>query len=152
MPNAAIVRRDEAETLNVLGVELRFVCGGDMTGKAFSLMENVIPKDAGPPPHFHEWAEAYYVTQGAVAFEIAGQQTVLNAGDFAYAPGGTVHAFRGASDEPAHMLIFDSPAHAEGFFKEVDRVTRDAPQNLAQVPAIGAQHGINFMAPAPAAG
>jgi quercetin dioxygenase-like cupin family protein len=111
-------------------------------------MENVIPKDAGPPPHSHDWAEAYYVTSGAVEFDIAGERVLLQAGDFAYSPAGTVHAFRGASDEPAHMLVFDTPAHAEGFFKEVDRKVRTA-EDLAKVPGIGADNGIRFVAPDP---
>jgi quercetin dioxygenase-like cupin family protein len=149
MPEAAIMRRDEAEALSVLGVEVRFMCPAEMTGKAFSLMENVIPKDAGPPPHTHDWDEAYYVVSGAVAFEIAGEPALVRAGDFAYAPAGVVHAFKGATDEPARMLVFDCPAHAETFFKEVDRQVRQ-PADFPKVPAIGAQHGIRFVAPAPA--
>jgi quercetin dioxygenase-like cupin family protein len=150
MQETVIVRKGEAEALSVLGVELRFLCRAENTGNAFSLMENVIPKDAGPPPHFHAWDEAYYVTSGAVEFEIAGQRRLVRAGDFVYAPGGTVHGFRGATDQPAHMLILDVPAHAEGFFKEVDHETRQRRENLSKVPEIGAKHGINFLAPAPA--
>jgi len=134
----------------VLGVDVRFLCRAEDTGKAFSLMENVIPKNAGPPPHFHAWDEAYYVTSGAVEFEIAGQRQLVRAGDFVYAPAGTVHGFHGASDQPAHMLILDATAHAEGFFKEVDRAVRQGSLSLSKVPEIGARHGINFSAPAPA--
>ena len=147
MPKAAIMRRDEAEALSVLGVEVRFMCPGEMTGKAFSLMENVIPRDAGPPPHSHDWDEAYYVISGAVDFEIAGEKVTVRAGDFAYAPAGTTHAFKGATDEPARMLVFDQPAHAETFFKEVDRQVR-APADFGKVPGIGAENGIHFVAPA----
>jgi quercetin dioxygenase-like cupin family protein len=150
MRETIIVKKGEAEALSVLGVEVRFLCRAENTGKAFSLMENVIPKDAGPPPHFHAWDEAYYVTSGAVEFEIAGQRQLVCAGDFVYAPSGTTHGFRGVSDQPAHMLILDAPAHAEGFFKEVDREVRPGPQNLSKVPEIGAKHGINFLVPAAA--
>jgi quercetin dioxygenase-like cupin family protein len=149
MPKAAIMRKGEAEALNVLGGEVRFICPAEMTGKAFSLMENVIPRDAGPPPHSHAWDEAFYVVSGAIAFEIDGEPVMVHAGDFAYAPAGTVHAFKGASDEPARMLVFDAPAHAETFFKEVDRQVK-GPSDYAKVPMIGAQNGINFVAPAPA--
>jgi quercetin dioxygenase-like cupin family protein len=148
MPKAAIVRKGEAEALSVMGAEVRFPCTGELTGGAFSLMEGVIPKGSGPPAHFHDWAEAFYVISGEVEFEIDGERLLVKAGDFAYAAGGTVHAFRGASEEPARMLIFDAPAHAEGFFREVDREIR-SPQDAAKAPAIGAKHGINFLAPAP---
>lgn len=144
-----IVRRGETEALNVLGAEVRFVCPGEATGKSFSLMENVLPRDAGPPPHTHDWAEAYYVISGAVEFEIGGQRALVQAGDFAFTPAGTVHGFRGASDEPARMLVFDAPAHAETFFHEVHQEVRSVPADLPKVPAIGAKHGVHFLSPAP---
>lgn len=150
MLKPAIVRRDEVEALSVLGAEVRFLCAGDMTGKAFSLMENVIPKGSGPPPHKHDWAEAYYVISGAVEFEIAGERALVEAGDFAYTPAGTIHAFHGASEQPARMLVFDAPAHAETFFRDVDRTVR-TPEDLAKVPDIGARNGIHFVAPTPTA-
>lgn len=144
-----VVRQGEGEALSVLGVGLRFLCGAEHTGSAWSLMENVIPRDAGPPPHFHAWDEAYYVVSGAVEFEIEGERTTVAAGEFAYVPGGTVHGFRGASDAPSTMLIFDAPAHAGGFFKEMHREVREMPRDAGKIPAIGAAHGIKFVAPAP---
>lgn len=150
MAKAAVVRREDVEVLNVLGVEVRFVCQGELTANAFSLMENVIPKDAGPPPHHHDWAEAYYVVSGEVEFDIEGKRTVVKAGDFAYTAPQTVHAFRGASEEPARMLVFDAPSHAEDFFREVDREVRQVPADLSKTPEIGARNGIHFLPPAPA--
>ena len=148
MPEAIVVKRAETEALSVLGVEIRFLCRGEDTGKAFSVMECVIPRDAGPPPHFHAWDEAYCVTSGAEEFEIAGERQLVRAGDFVYAPGGTVHSFHGVSEQPAHLLVVDAPAHAEGFFKEVDRAVKQGTLNMSKVPEIGALHGINFVAPA----
>jgi quercetin dioxygenase-like cupin family protein len=148
MPSAvSVVRHDDGEVLNVLGVAVRFLCRGEETGRAWSLMENVIPLNAGPPPHRHAWAEAYYVISGEVAFEIGERREKVGAGDFVYAPGGTVHAFHGISETPARMLIFDAPAHMEGFFKEIDREV-PGPRDLAAVPQIGARHGIHFVPPA----
>jgi hypothetical protein len=43
------------------------------------------------------------------------------------------------------MLIFDAPAHAESFFKDVDREVRAVPRDLPKLPAIGARHGLDFM-------
>jgi quercetin dioxygenase-like cupin family protein len=149
MQKPAVVRSGEAEALSVLGVEVRFICPGEMTGKAFSLMENVIPKNMGPPPHIHDWAEAYYVTRGEVEFVIAGERVLVKAGDFAYTPAGTVHAFQGASEEPASMLVFDAPAHAETFFKEVNRDVK-GPDDFAKVLGIGTRNGIHFQAAAKA--
>ena len=148
--SALIVRDGEGEALSVLGVNVRFLCRAEDTRRAWSLMENVIPRDAGPPAHFHAWDEAYYLISGEVEFEIEGERKRVRGGDFVYAPGGTVHAFRGVSDEPARMLIFDAPAHAEAFFKEIDREVREMPTDLPKIPAIGDRHGVNFLAREPA--
>ena len=79
-------------------------------------------------------------------FTLAGTQRLVGAGDFVYAPGGTVHGFQGCSEQPARVLIFDAPAHAESFFREVDREVK-GPGDLPKVPAIGRRHDIEFLPP-----
>jgi quercetin dioxygenase-like cupin family protein len=142
-----IVRQDEGEVLNVLGVAVRFLCQSEDTRGAWSLMENLIPAGSGPPPHRHPWDEAYFLIEGEVEFRIGERIERVRAGDFVYAPAGTAHAFHGVSEAPARMLIFDAPAHAGHFFKEVDRQVRELPRDLSKLPQIGAQHGLAFLTP-----
>jgi quercetin dioxygenase-like cupin family protein len=141
----SIVRDGEGEALNVLGVAVRFLCRASDTHGAWSLMSNAIPKDAGPPPHHHPWDEAYFVTAGEVEFQIGERRERVGAGDFVYAPAGTLHAFHGVSESPAQMLIFDAPAHAEAFFREIDREVTELPRDLPKVPEIGARHRLRFV-------
>ena len=149
MAAISIVRRHEGEALNAMGVGVRFMCRGEQTRNAWSLMECEIPKGFGPPPHDHPWDEAYFVTTGEVDFLVEGRRERVKAGEFVYAPAGSAHGFQGASEEPARMLVFDAPAHAEGFFKAVDREVH-TPDDFAKVPGLGARNGIHFMAPAEA--
>jgi len=111
-------------------------------------MEEEIPVGLGPPPHRHDWDEAYYVIEGALDFEIDGKPVRVGSGDFAYLPRNTVHAFKGASPTPARVLIFAAPAHSSAFFEDVNREVRSIPDDLSKVPAIGQRHGIEFMPPA----
>ena len=76
------VKAGEGETLNVLGMPLRFLCDAHETGGAWSLMEEDIPIGHGPPPHRHDWDEAYYVISGALDFEMDGNPVRIEAGDF----------------------------------------------------------------------
>jgi mannose-6-phosphate isomerase-like protein (cupin superfamily) len=145
------IKAGEGETLNVLGMPLRFLCDADANAGAWSLMEEQIPAGHGPPPHRHDWDEAYYVISGVLDFQMDGKNTRLEAGDFAYLPRNTVHAFKGGSPTPAHVLIFAVPAHSSAFFKEVNREVRKIPDDLSKVPAIGRRHGIEFMPPASSA-
>lgn len=140
------VRRCDGETLNILGMPLRFVFDAHDTAGAWSLMEEDISIGQGPPPHRHDWDEAYYVISGSLDFEMDGDSVRIEAGEFAYLPRNTVHAFRGGSEEPARVLIFAAPAHSSAFFKDVNREVRTLPDDLARVPGIGQRHGIEFMA------
>jgi quercetin dioxygenase-like cupin family protein len=142
-----VVKHGEAEELSVMGAAVRFLCAGEQTDKAWSLMEVEVPERAGPPPHQHPWDEAYYVVAGEVRFQLGAREQLFKAGDFIYAPGGTVHGFQGASVHPARLLIFDAPAHAESFFREAAREVRELPRDLAKMPAIGERHQIHFQPP-----
>jgi glyoxylate utilization-related uncharacterized protein len=93
------------------------------------------------------WDEGYFVVAGQLRFSVEGRETIASAGDFVYVPGGTLHGFAGASDEPARVLIFDAPSTAEGFFRDAAREVREIPGDLGKVPGIGARHGIAFAPP-----
>ena len=75
----------------------------------------------GPPVHFHlhqdEW---FYVMEGEVLFQVAGERKTLRAGESVLGPRGIPHAFSGAAQRPAHMLIAFTPAgKMEEFFRYV---------------------------------
>jgi quercetin dioxygenase-like cupin family protein len=144
---ACVVKQGQSEELRVMGAAVRFLCGAQSTERAWSLMEVELPERAGPPPHDHPWDEAYYVVAGEVRFQLDGRELVVKAGDFVYAPAGTLHGFQGASREAARMIIFDAPAHAESFFREAAREILEMPRDLAKVPALGERHQIRFRAP-----
>jgi uncharacterized cupin superfamily protein len=103
----------------------------------------------GPPPHRHDWDEAYYILDGEIDFEIDGEPLKSGAGDFNYLPRNTVHSFKGASPTPSRVLIFAAPAHGSEFFVELNSEVRSIPDDLVKIPQIGLRHGIEFM-PAPA--
>ena len=140
-----IVKAGEGNTLNVLGMPLRFLCDAKDTDGAWSLMEEEIPVGLGPPLHRHDWDEAYYVIEGAIDFEIDGKPVRVERGDFACLPRNTLHAFKGASQCPARVLIFAAPAHSSAFFKDVNREVLTVPDDLTKVPEIGKRHGIEFL-------
>ncbi|WP_338441360.1 cupin domain-containing protein [Synechococcus elongatus IITB4] len=141
---SVVVKSGEGTQLSVLGCEVRFLCEPGNTDHNFSLMEVVLPKDQGPPPHDHPWDEAYYVVEGQVRFLLGTEEAIFTSGDFIYAPGGTLHAFQGASDQLARVLVFDSPATAGDFFKDVDREVKIIPDDLRKIPEIGLRHQLRF--------
>ena len=145
---ATTLKAGQRQALNVLGMPLTMLCEAGDTGGAWSLFEEDVPLGMGPPPHRHDWDEAYYILSGEIDFEIDGQPSRSRVGDFNYFPRGTVHSFKGASDAPARVLIFAAPAHGSEFFHELSRQIRHLPEDGAKIPEIGGRHGIEFMPPA----
>ncbi|HEY4070913.1 MAG TPA: cupin domain-containing protein [Sphingomicrobium sp.] len=147
---ATTVKSGERVPLNVLGMPLTMLCEARETGGAWSLFEEEVPCGMGPPPHWHDWDEAYYILEGDVDFHIDGEVVRSRKGDFNYLPRNTVHGFKGASANPARVLIFAAPAHGSEFFRELGDDVRSLPEDGAKIPEIGERHGIHFMT-APAA-
>ena len=143
--SAVFVRADERDALNVLGMPLRMLCEARETGGAWSLFEEEVPLGMGPPPHRHDWDEAYYILEGEIDFLVDGVPVKSRTGDFNYLPRNTVHGFKGASPSPSRVLIFAAPAHGSEFFQELNSEVRSIPDDLAKIPEIGQRHGIEFM-------
>jgi mannose-6-phosphate isomerase-like protein (cupin superfamily) len=146
---ATIVKAGERAALNILGMPLTMLCEARETGGAWSLFEEEVPLGMGPPPHRHDWDEAYYILDGEIDFEIDGKPLKSRTGDFNYLPRNTVHSFKGASPTPSRVLIFAAPAHGSEFFLELNSEVRSIPDDLVKIPQIGLRHGIEFM-PVPA--
>jgi quercetin dioxygenase-like cupin family protein len=143
-----VVERGTGDVLRCLGAEIEFLCGGDRTGHAWSLAECSAPPDVGPPPHYHAWDEAYVVLEGELVFVIGEREARVAAGGFVFIPGGTVHGFKGGGPGIARVLIFDTPAASEPFFRDTADEVRELPRDLAKMPEIGARHGLHFLPPA----
>jgi mannose-6-phosphate isomerase-like protein (cupin superfamily) len=144
---AVTVKAGERQALSILGMPLTMLCEAKETGGAWSLFEEQVPLGMGPPPHRHDWDEAYYILDGEVDFLVDGAPVKSSRGDFNYLPRGTVHGFKGASEAPARVLIFAAPAHGSEFFQELNDEVRSLPDDLSKIPTIGLKHGIEFMPP-----
>jgi len=142
---ATTVKAGERAPLNILGMPLTMLCEARETGGAWSLFEEDVPLGMGPPPHHHDWDEAYYILDGEIDFEIDGKAVNAKPGDFNYIPRNTVHAFKGASPTPSRVLIFAAPAHGSEFFRELNDEIRNLPEDGAKIPEIGERHGIHFV-------
>jgi quercetin dioxygenase-like cupin family protein len=142
---AITVKAGERAPLKVLGMPLTMLCESRETGGAWSLFEEEVPLGMGPPPHRHDWDEAYYILDGEIDFEIDGESVKANRGDFSYLPRNTVHGFKGASTDAARVLIFAAPAHGSEFFRDLNDEVQRLPDDASKIPQIGERHGIHFM-------
>jgi quercetin dioxygenase-like cupin family protein len=92
---------------------------GDSSGGALALLDERGRRGDMPPLHVHRRDdETFYVLEGELTLFVAGQQTVLGAGQAALAPRDMPHAYR-VESEQAHWLVITTPAGFDAFVREV---------------------------------
>lgn len=80
------------------------------------------PGARGVAPHIHrKHADAFYVLEGSLVFDVAGEPHELTAGSFVLAPPGLVHGFQIGPEGVRHLNI-----HTPGrWFASLSRARRD---------------------------
>lgn len=91
----------------------------EQTENSFSLIEQLMPFNSGPPPHYHKsMDEMFYILEGEMVIWIDKKIYKLNAGSFARIPKGSIHYFKITSATPCRALNMYSPG---GFEKGIER-------------------------------
>jgi quercetin dioxygenase-like cupin family protein len=134
------------------------VTGAESHGGCF-IVEGIAAPGGGPPPHVHHFEdESFYILEGSVTFEAAGQTTHAKRGDFIHIPRGTVHTLRNETDVPARALIIISPAgptgmqqfFEESFYPASDRSAPPPPicdELVQRMMAAAERNGLEFVRP-----
>lgn len=100
------------------GILWTILATSEQTGGSYSLMEQLCPKDAGPPPHTHEQDEVIYVVEGELTMIAGAERINVQAGALAYILARCIHTFRVDSPE-ARLLNFYLPGGFEGVITEL---------------------------------
>jgi quercetin dioxygenase-like cupin family protein len=137
------------QVLDVFGSTVEFVSWpGDPHGD-FCVMRGVVPPGVTVPLHSHDDAEDFLILAGTQQVLTEGEEGLrwaeAHAGDYVRVPGGTLHAHRNVSGQPAVDLIVTT-SRLGRFFREVGRPVTDAPQppdpaELARFVATAARYG-----------
>jgi len=84
------------------------------TNGAFSLIEQEMPFNSGPPPHCHkEMDEIFYILEGEMILWAGGEIHKLTAGTLAMIPRETPHYFKISSTKPCRALNMYTPGGFE---------------------------------------
>jgi mannose-6-phosphate isomerase-like protein (cupin superfamily) len=121
--NAVILDQDAGEAIWVLGDLYTFKVTGKETKGAYTIIDQVIQPQNGPPPHIHHAEdEAFYVVEGRFSFLCGEKEVVLGSGSFAYVPKGTLHTFKNIDNKAGRLLVTITPAGLEEFFYAIGSV------------------------------
>jgi len=143
-----IHKPNEGEALWCVGALTTVKASGEQTSGAYALIEDLAPRGDGPPLHRHpEDDEAFYILDGELTFFFEdGQSIEAPAGSFVHIPGGTVHAFRVASDT-ARYLIITTPQH-ERFYRAIAepaqtrQIPPEMPMDMEKIGAACEAYGV----------
>jgi quercetin dioxygenase-like cupin family protein len=152
MKSRAIFLPDnEGEHLRALGCDLTFKATVDDTAGAVEWVEVEAGQGTVVPPHRHPWGESYFVIDGSLEVQVGGRHNVASAGAFVTIPPRAVHAFTVISDRARFLHVSTGPG-ATAMFTEYSETVPETPDpsTLETVIAVGAHHGLEFLAPAPA--
>jgi mannose-6-phosphate isomerase-like protein (cupin superfamily) len=116
----------EGDSFWVLGDLYTFKATGKQTNGAFTVIDQMIQPEGGPPPHVHRREdEAFYVLEGKFSFLRGDKQTEAGAGSFVYIPKGTLHTFKNIGAQAGRLLVTITPAGLEEFFYAIGSRARD---------------------------
>lgn len=148
-PRPVVVSNGEGEVVTALGSRYRYKVVGESTNGAYSLVEETLLDDEGPPLHVHEREEeAFYVLAGRGIFVVGDDRRELGPGDFVVVPRGAPHALARTGNE-LRMLVITSPAGLEQFFVEVARreSATGKPMPEEDVVTLAGQFGTRIVGP-----
>jgi quercetin dioxygenase-like cupin family protein len=135
------------------------VTGAESDGGCF-VVEGMASPGGGLPPHIHHFEEeSFYMLEGNVTFQAAGQTLRGSPGDFIHIPRGTVHSLKNEGKVDAKGLIVISPAgpagmqrfFEEAFYPATDRAATPPPitdELMKRMMAAGPRNGFEFVLPA----
>ena len=145
-------RAQEPERLNVLGTEMVIRVDGEKTGGAMAVVEATVPPGHGPPLHIHSREdELFYIIDGQVRIWHDKEFMEVSSGAVEFLPRNMAHTYKNVGTEPARMLVTITPAAFLGFFREVSAGNLTAPEDMAELQAVAAKYGLEFLGPPPAA-
>jgi quercetin dioxygenase-like cupin family protein len=124
------------------------------TGGAYGITEHLLTAASNPPVHVHDDEdEAFYVLDGELELEVAGQVVVAGPGTYALAPRAVPHTFRVLTPTVRMLVIGSGKAsdNIEHFFHAVgdpaaERVLPEpgAP-DIERLASVAAADGIAFV-------
>lgn len=137
---------DAPAPLEIVGEQLTVLAPGERTG-SYEIFRQGGPEGSGPPPHSHDWDEAFFVLGGQVVFGVDDQQDVVaEPGTLVHVAGGSTHWFR-FGPGGGEMLSVTSRAGASAFFTQAAAEISPTEPDLGALIAIATAHGLNIPVP-----
>jgi len=136
-----------ARALNVVGTQVTVLASNAVT-QSYGITLQRGDEGTGPPPHSHDWDEAFYVLSGEIQFLCDGQAHVCLPGTLVHIPRGTVHGFQYGKGGGQMLEITGENAWAAQMFAAVDQAIPLGPPDIPKLLQVLEQNGVTVAGPA----
>jgi quercetin dioxygenase-like cupin family protein len=158
--NGIVVQPNQGDSYWVLGDLYTFKAVSEETNGKYALLELVIQPQNSTPSHIHSReAEAFFIEEGEVEFQLDDRTILAIPGTFVHSPPGQSHQFTNVSSQPAKMLCWATPAGIEKFFAAIGTKVEDpkaspplvTAADIEKVMLLAPQYGLTILPPSAAA-
>jgi quercetin dioxygenase-like cupin family protein len=140
-----VLQQQAGQRVQVLGDQVCIKLKSQNSDNHMSVVTVDVPPGSVVAPHIHLYEEeSYYILDGCITVQIAGEETLAKVGDFVHIPTGTVHGYRNDSDQPSRFLAWSIGGSLDQFFLEMGENIKSMPEDLDKLPAILDRHGIQM--------
>jgi len=133
--------------LNVVGTRVTVLAANEATG-SYGITLQQGEEGTGPPPHSHDWDEAFYVLAGEIRFLCDGETHDCMPGTLVHIPRGTVHGFQYGRGGGQMLEITGEKALAARMFAAVDQAIPPGPPDIPNLLRVLRQNGVEVADPA----
>jgi len=146
-PPFIVTPERRARPLNVVGTQVTVLASNDAT-RSYGITLQSGDEGAGPPPHSHDWDEAFYVLSGRIRLLCGGEAHECLPGTLVHIPRGTVHGFQYGNGGGQMLEITGEKALAARMFAAVDREIPAGPPDIPRLLRVLGQNGVTVAGPA----
>lgn len=141
---------ESAEILDFPGVmTVRILLEGSKTDGSITILEDIVEPGVGAPRHIHhDQDETFFFLEGNFDVEIGGERHHMKAGDVAFIPKGTIHAFKNVGKEKGRLrYIFTPGLNIENMFRTFHEVSKEKELGPDEMAAIASKFGQEIVGP-----
>lgn len=145
MGNQPFVVTPEAydRPLDVVGTKITVLTSNETTG-SYGITVQQGDEGTGPPPHCHDWDEAFFVIRGSVKFSYGDKTMTAMLGTLVHLPAGTVHGFRFGAGGGEMLEITGQGSLAANMFTAVDREIPPGPPDVLKIEEVLKKNGVTL--------
>jgi quercetin dioxygenase-like cupin family protein len=145
-PYFVLTPDQRGRALNVVGTQVTVLAANAAT-QSYGITLQQGDEGTGPPPHGHDWDEAFYVLRGEIHFVCDGQAHACQPGTLVHIPRGTVHAFQYGKGGGQMLEITGQNARAAQMFAAVDQANPSGPPDIPKLLQALEQNGVTVPSP-----